>query len=114
MITGQWNIEAPIHMKGDSGREYASNPMGIKKYGFTTYENGKFIGLTTEEAAYQDAKNVPVIYEEWEITTPEGTHKVQCTEDGTMEAGTIQDYCKSIIDQHGHGAVNITKCSTTN
>lgn len=114
MITGLWKLEAPIEMIGLSGRKYVSNPMGVKQYGFTTYENGKWIGVTPEDVAYQDAKDVPTVYETWEITTPEGTERIRCTEDGAMEAGTIQDYCKSIINQYGFDAVNIIKCSTTN
>lgn len=112
-------MENQIRFVGASGKHYLSNPMGVKKYGFTTYSNSDYrlenwIGLTTESEAYKDAKDVPLWAETWEIVSPDGKLVIQCNQAGEYQDGNLTDTIQELIKKHGFDLVNAKKCITTN
>lgn len=111
--------EQAIAFTGISGKFYISNPMGVKRYGFTCYAKPEmkfkdWLGTVSEDEAYQDAEEVALKSETWEVTSPEGRRVVTCEEDGTTGDTNLTAITGSLIKKHGFKLVTIKRCTTTN
>ena len=111
--------EQAIAFTGASGRFYISNPMGVRKYGFTCYKTPEmrfadWIGPVAEGEAYDDAEAVPQKTETWQVISPEGKQLITCAEDGTTGETNLTAITGLLIEKHGFELVTITRCTTTN